>query len=1151
MNSTLLALNRWAEPALALAWPMLWQSSLLIAFLFALDFAFRRRLRASVRYALWLLVLLKLALPPSLALPTGLGWWLRPPAPAPATPRQVTMVVTYGPARAAPPLAPIAFAQPARPPARLSAMARALAASSAVSLGLLAWMLARWRQVAREARRAAPAPEWLEELFVQARRSERARKGPTRGLCRQLCRDPLSENRPSDKVDDKVDDKGRGRAFISASFLDRLLGRLRRPPRLRLIERPMSPAVCGLFGPVILLPRALAEQLPPDQLRTVLLHELIHLRRGDPWLSLVQTLFQILYWWHPLLWLANARIRRAREEAVDDAVMLALEGNAEAYAPTLLQVARLALSHPPVSLGLVGILESRSFLRQRIERLLDFRPPRKAGLTLASVFSVAAFAALALPMGQAPAPAQKLEPAAIELASALTAAPSTPATVPEEDRFKSRALVQVGKVLYEMGKLDKAEAKFKQAGLLDSWNKAVDYYLNLVREARTNKPPTPPEEHSSSKSKAAQFVQDGKLLYEMGELDEAEAKLREARRLDPLADTDRMTFLRRLEADGTTLERYRQRVQAAVDYYLGLIQEARTNKPASPSEKRVSSKAKAARLVQDGKLLYEMGKLDEAEAKLKEAREEDPENQAPYYYLNLLNEARFHAAGSERDALPAPDPYARTNLIYTGRGRQIIARKLDRIRLDEVRAVDSLPLSEVVRNLDDLARKHDPDGRGINFIIAPSTRAGAPTDTANPDPAAAPLTPSLHISKFHPADTANPEPAPAPPIAAQKAEAVDPNTVGIRISHDLHDVRLADFLEIIVKGADKPIKYSIEDYGVVFWPKGQEQTPRYLRTIKVDRGTLENGMRKFLGLPWGGAGAENPGTVLRQFPAAAGVDLSPPNSMFYGDREGTLLVYASLADLDIIERAVAALHTAPPQLNIKAVFIGLPKREVEAFWEKFGPTNGPPSPGSAKTVTLTHAQAAAQLDRLRSMDGVDMLGQLQVTTLSGRQAQLSVEDAWTTSTKDANDPATPEKVLSVPTLAIVPHLTPDGAGVQLDLVANLAEFIGYDEPGPFPVGQGGILGSNGAPATAVSALPHFRVRQLATSVGVQDGQTLVLVGGFHARGVTVTHHLGGDIPVLGRPFRDEISRGDNMDVLVFVTPVIIDPAGNRIHVMPQ
>ncbi len=524
-----------------------------------------------------------------------------------------------------------------------------------------------------------------------------------------------------------------------------------------------------------------------------------------------------------------------------------------------------------------------------------------------------------------------------------------------------------------------------------------------------------------------------------------------------------------------------------------------------------------------GEFLAEMGKLDEAEAQLELARKEDPENDDARNYLSLVNEARYHMAikelyppfkpnpilggmhderysiGTQRDSLPKHNPYRH--------GRKIIVGELDRIRLAEVKPMDNVPLSEVIKYLDEQARKSDPEKKGINFIFV--------------------------------SDPNNTNPITGLPIAAPGAESVGTNTICVRYLPALHDVRLGDFLEILLRVADKPIKYSIEDYGVVFSPKGRETTPLYFRTIKVDPNTFGKGLRDFLGLPEGGNGG---GNIIETFRQLIGVDTSPPNRMSYNERQGTLLVYASLADLDIIERAVAALNTAPPQLNIKAVFIGLPKREVEAFWEKFGPTNGPPPPGSAKTATLTHAQAAAQLDRLRSMDGVDMLGQLQVTTLSGRQAQISVEDAWTTSTKDANDLATPEKVLSGPTLAIIPHLTPDGAEVQLDLVANVAEFIGYDEPGPFPVGQGGILGgngapatavaplphvrvrpvgvqddepgpsapvlgSNGAPATAVSPLPHFRVRQLATSVGVQDGQTLVLVGGFHARGVTVTHHL--------------------------------------------
>jgi beta-lactamase regulating signal transducer with metallopeptidase domain len=63
-----------------------------------------------------------------------------------------------------------------------------------------------------------------------------------------------------------------------------------RPARIRLTDRPQSPAVCGLFRPVILLPRSLADHLPPAQLRAVLLHELVHLRRGDVWVNCLQAL---------------------------------------------------------------------------------------------------------------------------------------------------------------------------------------------------------------------------------------------------------------------------------------------------------------------------------------------------------------------------------------------------------------------------------------------------------------------------------------------------------------------------------------------------------------------------------------------------------------------------------------------------------------------------------------------------------------------------------------------------------------------------------------------------------------------------------------------------------------------------------------------
>ena len=79
MNSLLGTLNVWGDHALRFAWPMLWQSSLLIGLVFALDWLLRRKVRPALRYALWLVVLVKLLLPRRLPFrPAPLGGYARP-----------------------------------------------------------------------------------------------------------------------------------------------------------------------------------------------------------------------------------------------------------------------------------------------------------------------------------------------------------------------------------------------------------------------------------------------------------------------------------------------------------------------------------------------------------------------------------------------------------------------------------------------------------------------------------------------------------------------------------------------------------------------------------------------------------------------------------------------------------------------------------------------------------------------------------------------------------------------------------------------------------------------------------------------------------------------------------------------------------------
>ena len=128
----------------------------------------------------------------------------------------------------------------------------------------------------------------------------------------------------------------------------------------------------------------------------------------------------------------------------------------------------------------------------------------------------------------------------------------------------------------------------------------------------------------------------------------------------------------------------------------------------------------------------------------------------------------------------------------------------------------------------------------------------------------------------------------------------------------------------------------------------------------------------------------------------------------------------------------------------------------------------------------------------------------------------------------------------------------DGFTVQLTLIPSLFEFVGYDDPGQFiPQVQSASSGLGGValPLTAQLPLPHYRLRQVTTSVIVWDGQTVVL-GGLMAENVTKQKDqvpVLGDLPLIGRFFRSESSTSKKKNLMIFVTPTIIDPAGNRMH----
>ena len=138
-----------------------------------------------------------------------------------------------------------------------------------------------------------------------------------------------------------------------------------------------------------------------------------------------------------------------------------------------------------------------------------------------------------------------------------------------------------------------------------------------------------------------------------------------------------------------------------------------------------------------------------------------------------------------------------------------------------------------------------------------------------------------------------------------------------------------------------------------------------------------------------------------------------------------------------------------------------------------------------------------------------------------------------------------------PILDVIPYVSADGYTVQMTIIPTVKEFLGYDEEAAatfIPQAQSVGLGV-GSTLQAVQPFPQFSLRQVVTSAIVWDGQTIVL-GGLISEDVVRTKDkvpVLGDLPFAGRFFRSEASRTLKRNLMIFVTPTIIDPAGNRVH----
>lgn len=346
---------------------------------------------------------------------------------------------------------------------------------------------------------------------------------------------------------------------------------------------------------------------------------------------------------------------------------------------------------------------------------------------------------------------------------------------------------------------------------------------------------------------------------------------------------------------------------------------------------------------------------------------------------------------------------------------------------------------------------------------------------------------------------------------------------------------------------------------------------------------------------------------IKQFFVEAGVPFPEGTSITHRPSLNLLIVSNTRENLEKFEHILSMLNVVPIQVEIEARFVEVEQTDLEElgfewllkddwvvaqktsqagmpmsareriqvnqsdmtkglrFMSGSGDTLVPEAGGTLGNIlsisgVLTTPQLSLILHALEQRSGSNLLSAPKVTTRTGANAEIKVvreliyptdwrvvEGERGTDTRPGTPGyVTPEsfemREIGV-ILNVTPTVGPDNYTIDLVMlpqVTELHEWLNYGTL--IPDYQGGFNMQN-------IPQPVFHNRAIVTSISIWDGQTVVM-GGLITEAQEKTEDkvpFLGDIPVLGRFFRNKTDQSVKRNLLIFVTANLVDPAGNKIN----
>jgi bla regulator protein blaR1 len=150
--------------------------------------------------------------------------------------------------------------------------------------------------------------------------------------------------------------------------LSHLLNRLQITRPVSLLQSGLAkvPMVVGWLKPVILVPVGMLTHISPEQVESILLHELAHIRRQDYIFNLVQHVVDTLFFFNPALLWVSSLIRTERENCCDD-IAIHQTNSRRRLIEALVSFHEYRKSAQPYALALTG---KNNSVVKRVERIV-------------------------------------------------------------------------------------------------------------------------------------------------------------------------------------------------------------------------------------------------------------------------------------------------------------------------------------------------------------------------------------------------------------------------------------------------------------------------------------------------------------------------------------------------------------------------------------------------------------------------------------------------------------------------------------------------------------------------------------------------------------------------------------------------------------